>query len=158
MYINLKNIAASEALAKSNKINIVSKNSLIPTSHMALFPKESLYKDVIKDDIFMKIDSNHDDAWYWAMMILNNTNIRKVYGVRESITIVGSQSVSIENLRKQGISTDEKVIPKIIKLYPQIKDKVSESVVELCINKNLESILYKPFINSDIKYKYIICL
>ena len=41
-----------------------------------LYPPNSLYEDVLNEELFMKLAPTADDIWFWAMAVLNNTKIR----------------------------------------------------------------------------------
>lgn len=50
---------------------------LIPIGYGGiLYPPKALYKDVIKDDLFLKLSPKADDLWFWFCGILNNTHKR----------------------------------------------------------------------------------
>lgn len=40
-----------------------------------LYPPNCFYKDILKEDIFLKLAPKADDIWFWAMAILNKTKI-----------------------------------------------------------------------------------
>jgi hypothetical protein len=43
-----------------------------------LFPPKSLYKDVLDEELFLKLSPTADDIWFWAMAVLNNTKINVI--------------------------------------------------------------------------------
>ena len=43
-----------------------------------LYPPNSLYKDVLREDLFLKLAPTNDDQWFWIQAILNNVRIRVV--------------------------------------------------------------------------------
>ena len=43
-----------------------------------LYPPNSLYKDVLNDELFLKLSPTADDIWFWAMAVLNNTRINVI--------------------------------------------------------------------------------
>ena len=49
-----------------------------------MYPPDSLYKDVLNENLFMQLAPKADDIWFWAMALLNNTKIHVVQnGIRE---------------------------------------------------------------------------
>ncbi|WP_051192171.1 hypothetical protein [Butyrivibrio sp. VCB2001] len=59
-----------------------------------LYPPGCFYKDLFREDIFMKKCTTNDDVWFWLMGVLNGT---KVFPVRKSfskniLTVKGSQT------------------------------------------------------------------
>ncbi len=43
-----------------------------------LYPPNSLYKDVLNEELFLKLSPTADDIWFWAMAVLNNTRINVI--------------------------------------------------------------------------------
>jgi hypothetical protein len=43
-----------------------------------LYPPKVLYKDVLNEELFLKLSPTADDIWFWAMAVLNNTKINVV--------------------------------------------------------------------------------
>ena len=41
-----------------------------------LYFPNCFYKDVLREDLFLKLANNTDDLWFWVMAILNNTKIK----------------------------------------------------------------------------------
>lgn len=67
-----------------------------------LYPPNSFYPDVIREDIFLKLAPKADDLWLWAMLILNN---HFYVSFKESFTDV----ISINPLRDYGISEGKRL-------------------------------------------------
>lgn len=53
-----------------------------------IFPPNSLYVDILKDDLFMKLSPHADDIWFWAMAVLNGTKIQVVENNISIITVI----------------------------------------------------------------------
>ncbi len=53
-----------------------------------LYPPQSLYIDVINNDLFMKLAPDADDIWFWAMAVLNSTKIKVVKNNITKITVI----------------------------------------------------------------------
>jgi len=43
-----------------------------------LYPPKSFYKDVLNEQLFLKLSPTADDIWFWAMAVLNNTKINVI--------------------------------------------------------------------------------
>lgn len=68
-----------------NADSVSYKNMLMGVGGV-LYPPCSLYKDVCNEDLFMKYAPHADDLWFWAMAVLNKTQIHTVHN-RNSQTI-----------------------------------------------------------------------
>lgn len=44
-----------------------------------LYPPHVFYKDIMKEDLFMKLAPIGDDIWFWFMVRLNGSQIRQIY-------------------------------------------------------------------------------
>lgn len=94
-----------------------------------LYPPNCLYKDVLNEEIFMKCSPRHDDAWFWAMAVLNNTKINIVNNNINSLTYVNPErelqlidEVTLWSMNKKQADSQ---ISKILERYPQIIDIVT---------------------------------
>lgn len=43
-----------------------------------LYPPNSFYKDILREDLFCELAPYADDIWFWAMCVLNNKKIKVV--------------------------------------------------------------------------------
>lgn len=86
-----------------------------------LYPPHSLYKDVIRHDIFMKIASENDDIWFWAMAVLKHTRVVKVKdAITDNPEIEGTDAHSLfVTLNARGHSG--KQLKQIFEYYPKLK-------------------------------------
>lgn len=117
---------------KLNKLNLVSYNLLHSGKWGVLYPQNSLHTDVLREDLFLNLAEYHDDAWFWAMEVLNNTKIRKIYNKNLHFKVIIDKKSSLNEFRKKyNIGTDEIVLPKIIQHYPQIEKKLKNTKDEL---------------------------
>jgi hypothetical protein len=74
----------------------------------ALYPPGSLYQDVSRPDLFMKLCPTADDVWFWAMAVLNDRKIRVV----------------------------DRNIAELIALDPELEYEMKDGVTLYGINKN----------------------
>lgn len=96
-----------------------------------LYPPHSLYKDVLKSSLFLKLAPYADDIWFWAMAVMKGTKIRNVkkgyskltyvnpereYGIIEGATLAAENVVNGKN--------DEQ-LKKILKRYPELYKKLN---------------------------------
>ena len=66
-----------------------------------LYPPGSLYKDVLNEELFMKLCPTADDIWFWSMAILNNTKIRVVHNNFSELIYINPE---VEFGMKDGIT------------------------------------------------------
>ena len=86
-----------------------------------LYPPHSLYKDVIRHDIFMNIASENDDIWFWAMAVLKHTRVVKVKdALIDNPEIEGTDEHSLfATLNAHGHSGTQ--LKQIFEYYPKLK-------------------------------------
>lgn len=97
-----------------------------------LYPPHSLYKDVLNEEKFMHCAPRHDDAWFWAMAVLNGTQVNIINNNINSLTYVNPE----RELQFNGETTlwasnkneGNSQISKIIENYPQITEKILNGV------------------------------
>jgi glycosyltransferase involved in cell wall biosynthesis len=92
-----------------------------------LFPPHSLFKDVVNSEIFLNTISTHDDIYFWAMAVLNETPIRIVEGFKKQmINIDNTQSTSLAKSNKKngsGLEPCEAFI-RIGDKYPKLIETI----------------------------------
>lgn len=94
-----------------------------------LYPPNSLHKDVFKISLL----PTHDDAYFWAMAVLNNTKIQIVDGYNRNLIFrKGTQEQGLINLNKknnsEGIALED-AHKKILEVYPEILEKIKCEVL-----------------------------
>lgn len=96
-----------------------------------LYPPKTLYKDVLNEEVFMKLSPFNDDIWFWAMAVLNNTkinvvenNIRKLYNVNNAKAL-GLKTLSQYNVNEGG---NDKQLKNIFDYYPNLKKLLNDTI------------------------------
>ena len=101
--------------------------NMILSGSGCLFPPNSLYKDILDKELFLKLLPTHDDVYTWAMLVLNDKKIEVVGGFSEDILCVEDTQqfglCKINNKSKSGIST-AKAVEIIQEEYPQLLNKL----------------------------------
>lgn len=91
-----------------------------------LYPPNCLYKDVLNENKYMECAPRHDDAWFWAMAVLNNTKINIIKNNINLLTYVNPErELQFNNeitLWAANKNEGNSQISKIIESYPQIVD------------------------------------
>lgn len=118
-----------------------------------LYPPHSLYKDVLKDEIFLKLCPQEDDMWFWTMAVLNNTKINVVKNniIKQVMNPLSSQEFALCNTNV-NLGESTKQMEKIIQHYPSIYHKVLDNF----ISKKIIKIFYIPILKikrSNKKFK-----
>ncbi|MBQ2811465.1 MAG: hypothetical protein IJF12_04775, partial [Alphaproteobacteria bacterium] len=85
-----------------------------------LYPPKCFYKDVLNENLFMKLCPTADDIWFWAMCVLNHKKIGIVKNnmLRLSFT-QGSQDDALWKINVLQNNNDKQLNSMLIK-YPQI--------------------------------------
>ena len=94
-----------------------------------LYPPNSLHKDVFKISLL----PTHDDAYFGAMAVLNNTKIQIIDGYNRNLIFrKGTQEQGLINLNKknnsEGIALED-AHKKILEVYPEILEKIKCEVL-----------------------------
>lgn len=85
-----------------------------------LYPPHTLYKDVLREDLFLELARDADDVWFWAMAVLNGTKIMLAPKAEKKVpTLKGSQTVALWSGNSQN-DRNNKILDAIIKHYPKL--------------------------------------
>ncbi len=97
-----------------------------------LYPPGSLSKDVVRDDIYLRLAPYADDIWFWAMAVLNNRNIvvpknsfNKLCYVNPEKELLGTDALATDNVRNGYNDTQLK---RISDEYPKLLELLKEEV------------------------------
>lgn len=92
-----------------------------------LYPPNCLYKDILNEELFIKLAPNADDVWFWAMAILNNTKIAVVKNSIVNLTYVNParergliNEVTLFSSNKKG--GNDYQIKNVLNHYPKIME------------------------------------
>lgn len=95
----------------------------------ALFPPNSLYKDVSNKDLFLKLTPHADDIWFWTMMVLNKTKIKVV---KDNIYYIRTVDYTKELKSNEvlwelnSIGGNDIQLKNILNFYPELIDIISK--------------------------------
>lgn len=96
-----------------------------------LYPPNSLYKDVLNEELFMELAPKADDVWFWAMAVLNKTRILVVKDWIRELTYVNPErergltnEITLFSFNKKG--GNDLQIEKVLNHYPQILNILKE--------------------------------
>ena len=92
-----------------------------------LYPPNSLYKDVLDENLFTQLASKGDDLWFWAMATLQHTPTMIVKNGIKDLTYVNPErergltdETTLFSTNKQG--GNDRQLTSILNHYPQILD------------------------------------
>lgn len=95
-----------------------------------LYPPGSLHKDILNEELFMKLCPTADDIWFWAMAVLNNTKIRVVDNNLTEIYIIPEVEFGLKDgikLYKVNIHANDGQLKNVIDFYKQnLMDIINE--------------------------------
>lgn len=84
-----------------------------------LYPPHSLYKDVLKRELFLKLSPKADDIWLYIMALLNGTDIVNVKGIYGNILAIDSEKSQKVALMKQNVGRgrNDEYLSNVLKYY-----------------------------------------
>ncbi|MBQ2886365.1 MAG: hypothetical protein IJE43_21805 [Alphaproteobacteria bacterium] len=94
-----------------------------------LYPPHCFYKDILKEDLFVKLCKDTDDIWFWCMALLKNTKIKQ----SNKICNVKYIDLELENTGLNVINclggNNDKNLKLMIEYYPEIINMLSSKIV-----------------------------
>ncbi|QUH23766.1 glycosyltransferase [Methanobacterium alkalithermotolerans] len=98
-----------------------------------LYPPTVFYKDVLKDEIFLKLSPCGDDIWFWGMAVLNNRKIKVIKDGFKHLTYINPEREL--NLNDDGTlfegnkdGRNDEQLSALLEFYPEIKDKLLREI------------------------------
>ena len=95
-----------------------------------LYPPNSLNQEVLNIEKLLKLSSTQDDVWFWAMAVLNHTQIKIVDGFNTNLfTVENTQQSGLckINCKKNIGMSGQEALNNILKEYPQIISIIKEN-------------------------------
>lgn len=97
-----------------------SHNTFLTGCAGIFYPANSLYKDVIKDDVFMQLCPHADDIWLKIMAFLNDTPHKKVQDIRDfdhRFTLLShSQDIGLNKYNVDMCNNDKQILD-VLNIY-----------------------------------------
>jgi hypothetical protein len=85
-----------------------------------LYPPHSLHKDVLRNDIFMKIAPTADDLWFWAMARRNGTKIAYARNPRVKERVIGGTQESSLMSENCANGANDRIMANLLAEYPDL--------------------------------------
>jgi len=125
-----KNISSYNEWPKCIKKRSPSYLNFCTTGGGVLYPPRSLHKEVLNEELFMKLCPTADDVWFWAMAVLNTTKIQVVHNnITELIYINPELEFKMTDgltLNKINQFENDNQIKKTIRYYKKIKKIITK--------------------------------
>lgn len=101
----------------------------------ALYPPHTLFTDVTRSEIFMKICPTNDDIWFWMMAVLNGTKICVPDTGKQNLELVyvpGTQEgPTLTSINDRGENLFWKDFNRMLSYYPELDDIFKKEYEEL---------------------------
>ena len=105
-----------------------------------LYPPNCFYKDILNEELFMKLAPTNDDQWFWFQAVLNGTKIRVVENPEiEANYVEGTQQYGLTNINDKGEKLFWKDFHRLLEYYPQLKNILLKEAKKMK-NKNIGTI------------------
>ena len=91
-----------------------------------LYPPNSLYKDVLNDELFLSLAPTNDDIWFWMMAVLNDTRIKVVkHNISKPKEIkVTKDGPCLCKINDKGEKLFFKDLNRVLDYYDGLKEKI----------------------------------
>lgn len=131
--------------------NVPSYLNFFTSGGGVLYKSDLLYKDIIRDDIFMRHCPRADDVWFNAMAVLQGTKTKIINGGAFPLRYVNPENemngINTLSSYNNGQGGNDLQIQAVLKLYPEIlpkllNDELSENGGG--INSTRDSVLTYP--------------
>lgn len=87
-----------------------------------LYTPQCFYKDILNEDLIMKLAPTNDDQWFWLMAALNGRKVRVIKDKEIKLNYVaGSQDVGLYLINDRGDHLFWKDFNRLMEHYPQLK-------------------------------------
>ncbi len=96
-----------------------------------LYPPRALYKDILNEDLFMKLAPAADDIWFWTMAVLNNTKTKVVpEPINDILYTSPERELNLYNqttLLSENKFRNDLQLKNVLDYYPEIIKKLVKS-------------------------------
>ena len=87
-----------------------------------LYPPNCFYKDILNEDLIMKLAPTNDDQWFWLQAALNGTKVRVVNKAITKINYIpNTQETALCKINDNGEKLFWKDFDRLIEYYPKLK-------------------------------------
>ncbi len=125
-----------------------------------LYPPNSLHKDALNEELFLKLAPNADDIWFYAMAVLNNKKIQVVEKPCNNIKYVnpkrelGAYGEGTLFLGKNSEGGNDHQLKNVLEHYPEIKEKILDNSREQYVFEAFDQNIYNYVLFLDHKFAY----
>ena len=87
-----------------------------------LYPPNCFYKDILDEDLMMRLAPTNDDQWFWIQGILNNVRVRVVDNPDiQAHYVPGTQETGLTHINDKGEKLFWKDFFRLLAYYPEAK-------------------------------------
>ena len=96
-------------------------NKLVGLGGVLYFPN-CFYKDILNEELFMKLAPTNDDIWFWLQAVLKGTRIRVAKNPNYKVKYIpNSQKVGLYKINDHGKKLFWKDFNRMLNYYKQLK-------------------------------------
>lgn len=103
---------------------LVSYRNLLLGVGGVLYPPRSLHTDILKEEVFMQYAPHADDLWFWAMAVLNGTQIHTLKNKSSRTIPVSNVNNEFALFNENSIGENDRQFHKLLELYPLLKERL----------------------------------
>ena len=90
-----------------------------------LYPPNCFYKDILDEDLMMRLAPTNDDQWFWIQGILNNVRVRVVDNPDiQAHYVPGTQETGLTHINDKGEKLFWKDFFRLLAYYPEAKKRL----------------------------------
>ena len=113
-------------------------NKVTGVGGVLYFPN-CFYKDILNEELFMKLAPTNDDVWFWFQAVLKGTRIRVVEKPNIKLNFVPkSQNVALNKINDRGQKLFWKDFNKMLDYYTELKSILIKDYEEMTNKKKVE--------------------
>ncbi len=88
-----------------------------------LYPPHCFYRDILDEELFMRLAPTNDDQWFWIQAALNGVRVRVVnQPIIKANYIPGTQEKGLTKINDAGEKLFWKDFDRLIAYYPKIRE------------------------------------
>lgn len=106
-----------------------SYNLFLTSGATTLFYPGCFHRDVLNEELFLKLAQNSDDIWFWAMAVLNNVKIKLASPHYDKIVCIKDSQNEALYIDNNHNGNNDKNLKLVTTYYPEILKKLRNITV-----------------------------
>ena len=120
----------------------------------ALYPPKCFYKDVLDEELIMKLAPTNDDQWFWIQCLLNNKKIRVVDKPQWCLHYIpGTQETGLCKVNDAGPKLFWRDFRALMNYYPQVYNMLKTEADKHTLNRPVSIPYFEDFSKSNVAKK-----